>query len=1048
MNVQLLSEKAKSQKTRLQEKEMESICTQSAQIDAQVEEIEEIIKPKPCTKAEPQKIMQVHFLEKVEEEKAKEQTLKEKKNALQQIADRMTEKDYATLMKEGKIEKAYDVVRLERAMDRVKEGLAEREIQAKTQAEQQQQQQEQIKQVAVQQASENKREEQIAKKLEEQDIPVTRENIACVMQQMEQVKGLGIISEHAAKYLLKNQLPFSIEMVYQAQHSGPMKENISQNKDWELLEDQVLQHVKDLGLEQTEETIGAAKWLLENEIPVQTEQISYLKQIEVWNTLVQKGQIPEEDIAERIFDAMRKGKGIGEAVLLDPIEDRVKKAISVIQKADDMTIWLATRETPEVSLSLLEEIEEKKPQSQSFVIQEQQADPFIKAKRQIEEIRLKMTLEAGRRMIQKGIYLETESLQKIVEELKRQEKEQYVKLMQEDGVDLEEAKADTLQETMRCMEKCKSIPHVVLGKTLQTKETETIQTLVEKGLALKEKMRRANESYEPLQTSIRKDLGDSLQKAWNSIDAILEETGLENTMANRRAVQILSYQGIEPSKEQIDAVKWYDVQLQFILKNLSPKTAGEMIQSGEHPLELPIENLYEKLQEMQGDGEEERESYGAYLWKLGKNNQLTEEEKEAYLGLYRLFYQIEKTDGAALSAVYRAGQEMTLQNLLTATRTLKKKGIDETIDQDFGVLEGIKRERKTISEQIAGYHVKEETGERYQRHLAKNIKNELAPEKLKQMIKETNYEDFLDISLEQLSEQLEQQGDTLEDQAYREEILQRIKNLAENKERVMEFLKEADEIEEGSICSLEKIEAAEQFLQNEAQYYNICKKIFKQEEQSLKLLQQFPEKLSGKQSMLQQYQKLQQKIEEVFEKEWDKTDLHYEELQSMKQLENGIKQIVQYAKEENYRIPLFVGERITNLKIKIRRNEQESGRIEMHLSSKQLGEIEANVKVCKDQANVCFYCEKRDGLDELQREENRLRENLQQANVMLENCRYYVNTATQIRVGDYEKREKEARDQVSTKQLYKIAKAMVFFAKEVEQRQQPEEEKGGRIHEN
>ena len=48
---------------------------------------------------------------------------------------------------------------------------------------------------------------------------------------------------------------------------------------------------------------------------------------------------------------------------------------------------------------------------------------------------------------------------------------------------------------------------------------------------------------------------------------------------------------------------------------------------------------------------------------------MTKEEKEAYIGIYRLLRQLEKTDGAAIGALLQQGAEPTLKNLLTAVRS-------------------------------------------------------------------------------------------------------------------------------------------------------------------------------------------------------------------------------------------------------------------------------------------------------------------------------------------------------------------------------------------
>ena len=88
----------------------------------------------------------------------------------------------------------------------------------------------------------------------------------------------------------------------------------------------------------------------------------------------------------------------------------------------------------------------------------------ITAKRQLEEIRLKMTLEVAMRMENKGFHIET-SLEKVVERLRIEEKSTMKKLYNQAKVDSDEARLRLLQLTSETMDELKVIPAHVLGKT-------------------------------------------------------------------------------------------------------------------------------------------------------------------------------------------------------------------------------------------------------------------------------------------------------------------------------------------------------------------------------------------------------------------------------------------------------------------------------------------------------------------------------------------------------------------------------------------------------
>ena len=94
------------------------------------------------------------------------------------------------------------------------------------------------------------------------------------------------------------------------------------------------------------------------------------------------------------------------------------------------------------------------------------------------------------------------------------------------------------------------------------------------------------------------------------------------------------------------------------------------------------------------------------MYKLERNHAVTEKERDAYIGIYRLFRQLEKTDGAAIGTLINQGAEPTVRNLLSAMRSNKKHGMDMKVDDHFGGITS-SYTGKSISEQIeSGYYKK------------------------------------------------------------------------------------------------------------------------------------------------------------------------------------------------------------------------------------------------------------------------------------------------------------------------------------------------------
>ena len=85
--------------------------------------------------------------------------------------------------------------------------------------------------------------------------------------------------------------------------------------------------------------------------------------------------------------------------------------------------------------------------------------------------------------------------------------------------------------------------------------------------------------------SPRSDLGDSIQKAFQNVDDILRDNGLELTEANKRAVRILGYNQMDLTKESIEGIKLYDTKVNQMFKNMQPSVTVEMIRRGKNPLD-------------------------------------------------------------------------------------------------------------------------------------------------------------------------------------------------------------------------------------------------------------------------------------------------------------------------------------------------------------------------------------------------------------------------------------------------------------------------------
>ena len=78
----------------------------------------------------------------------------------------------------------------------------------------------------------------------------------------------------------------------------------------------------------------------------------------------------------------------------------------------------------------------------------------------------------------------------------------------------------------------------------------------------------------------------------------------------------------------------------------------------------------------------------------------TEEERKAYIGIYRMVHQVEREDGAAVGAVVNTGAELQFSTLLTAARSRRASHMDWKVSEDTGLTQEIHLSENNISEQI------------------------------------------------------------------------------------------------------------------------------------------------------------------------------------------------------------------------------------------------------------------------------------------------------------------------------------------------------------
>ncbi|MDE7211546.1 MAG: hypothetical protein K2O03_08915, partial [Lachnospiraceae bacterium] len=469
-----------------------------------------------------------------------------------------------------------------------------------------------------------------------------------------------------------------ITNLYKAAHSGAGKEQKLSDEVWEELRPAAEGVLAEAGLSADAAGLSDARWLMEHDLALTPKNLIYKKELDA---LAQ--DCPPEQILEKAVDAVSKGEDAVQTELVAGPqqlweETQAERCVEEFAQILPRTVDTAAAQLREegkdagegLSLEFLKQVQQLLREGKVSAVPI--AD--VTARRQLEEIRFQLTAEAGARLLHQGIRLDTDGLEKIVEGLRAIENEYYRNLYKEVGGDANDTESvELLRATDEAVSQLKSAPAYVLGVTFETRFVQSVEGLAEAGAQLTAQFENAMERYEALMTKPRADMGDSIRTAFRNVDEVLSGMGLPATPENQRAVRIMSYNHIELTQENLEEMKLYDAKVQELLDNMNPAACASLIKKGINPIDMPIDELNGQLTALrEEEGATTEEKYSNYLVMLDQKKELTAQERESYIGIYRLLNQVTKSDGAAIGVLAASGRELTLSNLLSAVRTRKK----------------------------------------------------------------------------------------------------------------------------------------------------------------------------------------------------------------------------------------------------------------------------------------------------------------------------------------------------------------------------------------
>lgn len=918
---------------------------------------------------------------------------------------------------------------------------------------------------------------ELVDKMQQADIPVTEDNITALVKTIAQGMEIGELSEDALKYLLLNQKAPTVDNVYAARFSST--DSLQQAKgyysdyaqgyyakkadtiNWDALQSGIDSVIRQSGLENTEDVQNNARWLVESGIELTPQNLSYLSDLS-------QLQLPMD--AEQLMDmavtAMGNGKQPGKALVTgeQPVWQQAKELVEQADSISDEAIHDTIEAGETLNFKNLsaaqKEIDAREGSEAAAVNTEEVSLREIEARRQMEEIRLVMTQEANRQLLKSGYQIDTTELSQLVEALKATEANIKASLFQGETEQVNEQRAVWYEDTLTLTKELAAMPAALSGKISASKTPFTLEALHKEGSILQSKYDKAGESYEALMTAPRKDMGDSIQKAFRNVDDILQDLGLETNDSNRRAVRILGYNNMGITQDNIQSVKEADMQVTGVIRRMTPAVTLQMIREQINPLDMNLDELEEYLNEQDKDTGSDAEKFSAYLHKLDQSHAITEDEREAYIGIYRLFRQIEKTDGAAIGSVVASGAEMNFKNMLSAVRTSRHKNMDISIDDGFGGLEKLIAKGQAIDEQImAGYQ--DSPSHEYQHQmqyyaaLSGEIKDELVQKTDVDALKEMDIQ--ADTTIEQFAQELKQMLET--NQSSRQDMEQdRIRNFQDS-------MQSAQQVEDSVIQSLidyeqpvsvNNIQAAELLLMERGSLY---KQIFGRngaanvendtsvndafdsvgdiEHDALwQKAEDAANNLTDKSSAVSAYQELIGEAVSAVENMVHTSD-NIVDVKAAQMLYKGLSLAGSLAREENYELPVNIKGELTSINLKIYHNGSRMGKVTVTMDTDTLGKVAADFDISEEKISGMIAYDKKTSGQDIKVLQNNLLEQFSKAQQESGQNKKISISLAETKTLDLNRfgqdRDVEESKELSTRELYQTAKAFITALKSLDQ---------------
>jgi len=824
----------------------------------------------------------------------------------------------------------------------------------------------------------------IVNAMKQSDLPVTEENANNMQKAADRLEQIDSLSENAMAYMIDNQLAPTIDNIYRASFSAfagttsssgyyalDMNGYLGKKSDitgGELVAD-IQSAIDRFGIDQIdiEEQIKDAQWLIEKDINVTAQNIIALNDIKQISFPMTKA-----DVYEAAAIAIKEGRSANDANLLPGYEDIYSKAARLFKETAAITDEAVEKTVGEGKLLNLKNLSAS---MKAIVIEQGNKStetPVLAgsaevagAKLTLQEVRLQMTLDVNVSLLKRGMAIDTIPISDLVEEMKQEAiKTQNLFLGEGKEAEITE-KASLYTETRQVISDIPYLPAAVIGR-IKLEEQYSLSVIHETGTELKAKYEAAGQSYETLMTVPRRDMGDTISKAFQNVDDILADLGMEAVEENRKAVRILGYNSMSITKEAVNKIQIEVSKVMDVINDLTPAKTLELIRQNINPLDMKIEELSNRLKSMKSD--ERDEKYSSFLYRLEKNGDISENERASYIGIYRLMNRLERTDGASIGAMVNQNRDITFRSLLSGMRS-SKVSMDITIDENFGFLDNVIQKGVSITDQINAAFT-----------------NKYGDDS-KQEYQEESYREYMNsLNADTSTAEVLKQNDIL---------------VTPNNMVAYNALTDKDK------NVFKKLDSFARESENNSIFEN-AGKIFD------KAIEGFEDRASAQTAYEQVWEAAKEYIRDLQDYEADS----YIDLKALSLCNKQIALAGNLARNEEYVLPLYSEGELTTIKLTLRHSNSEKGRVDIAYESEKYGSVSVHFAMEDKQVKGLIVCESREGIDRMEEAIAKLESNGY-------SCGVNVVIGKENQRNSYEFETNTDINNVDTKSLYKLAQEFI-----------------------